>query len=265
MSGTLPHPKGEHDVKQVAQLRPALALLLLVPATVQADVIVDWNAKAEAIGLEKRLPPPPNARGLAIMHVAMFEAVNAITKRYSPYQITLAGDRSASPEAAAAAAAHDVLAALFPDQQASLETTLKASLGQVADENARAKGIELGKKAAAGVLALRANDGIAAAESYRPVTAAGVYVPTVIPVSSTIGQMTPWVMTSGTQFRPVQPPALTSPTWTKDLNEIREFGGRGSLEAHRPSRPRSAASGSRPGRTAGIPLCVNWPRRRSST
>ena len=92
----------------------------------------------------------------------------------------------------------------------------------------RLKGIELGKKAAAGVLALRANDGIAAAESYRPVTAAGVYVPTVIPVSSTIGQMMPWVMTSGTQFRPVQPPALTSPTWTKDLNEIREFGGRDS-------------------------------------
>ena len=212
---------------RLLNLVPALALLL-VPATVQADVIVDWNAKAEVIGLEKRLQPPQNARGLAIMHVAMFEAVNAITKRYSPYQVSIVGERTASPVAAAAAAAHDVLLVLFPDQQASLESTLKESLGQVADENAKAKGIELGKKAAAGVLALRANDGIAAAESYRPFTTAGVYVPTVVPVSSTIGQMMPWVMTSGTQFRPVEPPALTSPTWTRDLNEIREFGGRNS-------------------------------------
>jgi hypothetical protein len=204
------------------------ALVLLLGATARADVITDWNAKAEAIGLEKRLQPPPNARSMAMMHVAMFEAVNAVTRRYSPYRLTLPADPGASPQAAAAAAAHDVLAALFPDQQASLEATLKASLAEVSDASQKAKGVELGKKAAAGILALRANDGIAAPESYRPVTTPGAYVPTVIPVSSTIGQMTPWVMESGAQFRPAQPPALTSATWTADLNEIREIGGRDS-------------------------------------
>jgi hypothetical protein len=230
VSGTLPHPEEGMMSKRFRIFFAPALVLLLATATARADVVADWNAKAEAIGLEKRLQPPPNARALAMMHMAMFEAVNAITRRYSPYQVALTGDRTSSPEAAAAAAAYDVLVALFPDQQASLDTTLKASLGEVSDEKARAKGIELGKKAAAGILALRANDGIAAPETYRPITAGGNYVPTVIPVSSTIGGLTPWVMTSGTQFRPVPPPALTSPTWTKDLNEIREFGGRSSTK-----------------------------------
>src|SRR5262249_54924555 len=63
---------------------------------------------------------------------------------------------------------------------------------------------------------------------YRPVTAPGVYLPTVIPIGSTQGAATPWTMTSGSQFRPGPPPALTSDTWTKDLNEIREIGRRDS-------------------------------------
>jgi len=205
---------------------PVLALLLAAAtATARADVIADWNAKAEAIGIDKRLQPPPNARGMAMMHVAMFEAVNAITHRYSSYRLKLVADPGTSPDAAAAAAAHDVLIALFPDQQASLDTTLKASLAQLPDGDAKTKGVELGRKAAAGILALRANDGISGTENYRPVTAAGVYVPTVVPVSSTIGKITPWVMSSGTEFRPGPPPSLTSPTWTADLNEIREVGG----------------------------------------
>jgi hypothetical protein len=212
---------------------PTLGLglvLLLAPAVARSDVIIDWNAKVEAIGLEKRLSPAVNARGVTMMHVAMYEAVNAITRRYAPYRLTLAGERSASPDAAAAAAAHGVLVRLHPDQQASLDAGLKASLALVPDGDGKSKGVDLGQQAAAGILALRANDGIAAPETYRPTTAAGVYVPTVIPASSTVGQMTPWVMTSGAQFRPAQPPALTSPTWTNDLNEIRGIGGRNSTD-----------------------------------
>jgi hypothetical protein len=205
-------------------------VLLMAPAAGHADVITDWNAKGEAIGLEKRLQPPVNARAMAMTHVAMFEAVNAITRRYTPYRLTLTADRNAAPEAAAAVAAHGVLTTLFPDQQSSLDSTLKASLAPLADGDAKTKGIEVGQKAAAGILALRANDGLDRPESYRPITAAGVYVPTVIPVSSTVGQMTPWVMASGAQFRPAEPPALTSTTWTEDLNEIREIGGRNSTK-----------------------------------
>lgn len=78
------------------------------------------------------------------------------------------------------------------------------------------------------VIALRGNDGGATQESYRPYTKPGVYVPTTVPVFSTIGATTPWVMTSGSQFRPEPPPALDPKTWTRDLNEIREIGGRNS-------------------------------------
>jgi PAP2 superfamily len=192
----------------------------------QADAVTDWNARAEAIAVEKRMLPPPNARGMAIMHIAMFEAVNAIERRYAPYRLYLTPERGASQEAAAAAAAHAVLVALHPDQEKVLDAGLETSLQQVPAGQARTSGIALGKKAAAEILAWRASDGSNAPESYRPHTAAGVYVPTVIPVSSTYGRVTPWAMTSGSQFRPAPPPALSSAIWVRDVNEIRELGGR---------------------------------------
>jgi hypothetical protein len=193
-----------------------------------ADAVSDWNAKAETIAVEKRMLPPPNARGMAIMHIAMFEAVNAIERRYSPYRLDLAAERGASKDAAAAAAAHAVLRALHPDHEKGLDAHLLASLQQVPLGEARERGTALGKKAAAEILAWRANDGASASESYRPHTSAGVYVPTAVPVSSAYGHVTPWAMTSGAQFRPGPPPQLTSASWAKDVNEIREFGGRAS-------------------------------------
>lgn len=206
----------------------ALALLAALGAPARADVISDWNLKAEAIAIEKRLLPPPNARGMATLHVAMFEAANAVERRYAPYRLALTGDRGASTQAAAAAAGHDVLIALHPDQQAGLGAMLQSQLVGIADGPSKSSGIALGRKAAAEVLALRTRDGTDAPESYRPSTSAGVYVPTVLPVSSTYGGATPWVMSKGSQFRPGPPPGLDSATWTSDVNEIRELGSRTS-------------------------------------
>lgn len=206
----------------------AVVLCVTVAVPAHADVITDWNAKAEAIAVEKRLLPPPNARGMAVLHVAMYEAVNAVEPRYAPYRLKLTPDRTLSKEAAAAAAAHTVLVALHPDQRAGLDDALKASLATVPDGASKSKAVELGKGVAAEILAWRATDAANAQESYRPRTSPGVYVPTIVPVSSTYGGMTPWVMATGSQFRPGPPPALTSETWTKDLNEIRELGGRNS-------------------------------------
>jgi hypothetical protein len=206
----------------------AAALVLSGSLAARADAIIDWNAKAEAIAIEKRMLPPPNARMMALLHIAMFEAVNAIDRRYAPYAIKLEANRSGSRELAAAAAAHKVLVTLHPDQRISLDTALAATVSSVPDGEAKTNGIELGSNAAAQVLAVRAKDGAEAAESYRPHTAAGVYVPTVVPVSSTYGQVPPWVMKSGSQFRPAPPPALTSEAWTRDVNEIREIGRRNS-------------------------------------
>jgi len=208
----------------------ALVLLATVATPAGADMIGNWNARAEAIAIEKRLLPPPNARGMALLHVAMFEAVNAVDLRYAPYRLKLAADRNTSKEAAAAAAAHHVLIALHPDQGANLDAALTVALTAVADGDAKSRGVELGKKAAAAILALRADDGATAAEAYRPFTMPGMYVPTTVPVSSTYGAVKPWVMEKGSQFRPAPPPALVSQTWTKDVNEIREIGGRDSTK-----------------------------------
>jgi hypothetical protein len=211
-----------------AQFSPrlfALALLSVLTSTARADVIMDWNARADAIAADKRLIPPIQGRALAIMHVAMFEAVNSIERRYVPYRLKLVADRKTSGETAAAMAGHDVLVSLYPDQKSGLDALLAETLNRVEDGAARERGVILGRQAAADILQLRGGDGSELSESYRPVTQPGLYVPTTLPAASTVSGFTPWVMSSAAQFRPAAPPALTSETWTRDLNEIREFGG----------------------------------------
>ena len=204
--------------------------IALFATAARADVIMDWNAKADAIAVEKQLPNAPNARGQAMLHIAMFEAVNAIDRRYAPYKLNLSADRAASREAAAASAAYDVLLALHPDKKADLDAALAGSLAGIAENEAKSKGIELGKQAAAGIIALRTNDGSNTPEDYRPAATAGVYVPTTIPIESTSSKIKPFAMASASQFRAAPPPALTSETWTRDLNEIREIGGNASTK-----------------------------------
>ena len=206
----------------------AIALTAAFAGAAHADVIMDWNAKADAIAAEKQVLPAQQSRAMSMLHIAMFEAVNAIERRYAPYKLTLSADRSTSKEAAAAAAAYDVLLAIYPDQKAVLDTARTASLSGIPETEGKSNGIALGKKAAEGVIAFRASDGIDAQERYRPSTKPGVYVPTIVPLFSTIGATTPWVMTSGSQFRPGPPPALDSERWTRDVNEIREIGARNS-------------------------------------
>ena len=89
---------------------------------------MDWNTRADAVAIEKRLPPPLQGRALALMHVSMFEAINAIERRYKPYRVELVADRITSREAAAASAAHAVLTALYADQRPALDARLAADL-----------------------------------------------------------------------------------------------------------------------------------------
>jgi len=162
------------------QLFVTIALAALLVRTAHADVIMDWNAKGDEIAAEKQFLL--QTRVMSMLHIAMFEAVNAIERRYAPYKLTLSADRSTSKEAAAATAAHDVLLSIYPDQTAALDIALAASLSSIPETEAKVKGVALGKEAAEGVIALRANDGAGAQESYRHYTKAGVYVPTVIPL-----------------------------------------------------------------------------------
>jgi hypothetical protein len=209
---------------KVGRFRAAtLALLVTLSAPSRADVIMDWSARADAVAAEKRLPPPLQGRALALMHVSMFEAINAIERRYKPYRLELVADRNTSREAAAASAAHAVLTALYADERQAIDAQLAAHLAAVAEGPAKERGIILGRKAAADLLALHVEDG-AGADDYRPFAQAGVYVPTQPVAGYHVRSFKPWVMASAAQFRAAPPPALTSETWTRDVNEVREVG-----------------------------------------
>jgi hypothetical protein len=151
--------------------------------------------------------------------------VNAIERRYRPYRLDLIADRNTSGETAAATAGHAVLSAFFPDMKPELDALLTKELETVADGPAKQRGRILGSKAAADLMELRAADFREGTENYRPYASPGVYVPTTLPANYEVSHFTPWVMSSAAQFRPAPPPALTSETWTRDLNEILKIGG----------------------------------------
>lgn len=201
-------------------MMPFTIALLLVGSIAQADVVTDWNVKANAIIVEAKLGPPPGWRVLAIVDTAVYEAVNAITGRYPASGLPLEAAPGASVEAAVASANHDTLAKLVPSQQ--------AALAMIADSSAKREGIAVGEKAAGAILAWRTDDRISMEETYRLYTIAGVYVPTLIPLVSQWPQRKPWLMTSPSQFRADPPPALSSATWAQDYNETKEVGGKNS-------------------------------------
>jgi hypothetical protein len=205
-----------------------VAASLLACPMARADVVTGWNVKACEIVVDARLGPPPANRVLAIVHTAVYEAANAITKRYPASGLKLEAAPGASVDAAIAAANHATLSKLLPSQQAAIDAAYKAALALIADGPAKTDGIAVGDKAAAAILALRADDGAGTAENYQPHTTAGVYVPTVIPAVPQWPQRKPWLMTSATQFRPGPPPKLTSELWARDYNEIKALGGKSS-------------------------------------
>src|SRR5262245_16425746 len=195
---------------------------LAVPAV--ANVITDWDVKAVAVVA----PAPVGQRELAMVHVAMFDAVNSIERRYRPYLIQLTAPTTTSQDAAAATAAGTVLAGLYPAKAAELKTALATYLAAIADGDAKSDGIKLGEAVAAKVLQARADDGANAADAYRPKTKPGVYVPTPITVASVWPGVTPFALTKPSQFRPQPPIALDSKEWAADFNELKAYGGKSS-------------------------------------
>ncbi|HET8563131.1 MAG TPA: vanadium-dependent haloperoxidase [Candidatus Binatia bacterium] len=192
----------------------------------RADVVTDWNDKAVAAGVKASQAPFVHTRSVAIVHVAMFDAVNSIDRRYTPYRVQASTAAGASREAAAAAAAHFVLVRLYPDQAKDFDSFYQTSLAPVPDGEPKSKGIQLGEQVAAEILALRAKDGANAPNTYRPYTAAGTYVPTALPVGSSWGQVTPFALKEGSQFRPAAPVSLQSAQWAKDCDEVKKMGAK---------------------------------------
>ena len=205
-----------------------LAVAILFPSPSTADVVTEWNQKAGASVLEAKIYPFAGTRVMAIVHSAMFDAINSIEGRYTPYKFKVSAPPGASAEAAGVAAAHATLVTLFPDQKAALDAAYAASLAQVPDGPGKAGGIAVGEEVASKVLAWRASDGADAPNMYRPVATPGTYVPTTLPIGMQWGNVTPWVIERGSQFHPAPPPALSSAEWAADYNEIKEIGGKRS-------------------------------------
>jgi hypothetical protein len=199
---------------------------VLAASSAVADVVTDWNQIAVDAGYAARQGPPPHTRIVAMVHLAMFEAVNSIEPRYRPYRTRLAAEPGASREAAAAAAAHHLLVRVYPDQAKILDKALQASLAVLPDAAAKAGGVRLGEQAGAAMLAERSKDNAATPDTYRPFTAPGRYVPTVLPAASHWGRVRPFALKSGDQFRPGAPYALTGSDWATDYNEIKRMGAK---------------------------------------
>jgi hypothetical protein len=205
------------------------AVLLVGVSFAHADVVTDANAKAAEVA-SKSPATPPAVRTMAIVQVSVFDAVSAITGRYPALRTKITAPRDASVDAAVAAATRTALSKLMPAQQAAIDADYQALLKSVPDGRAKDDGIKVGEQAATAVVAACAEDGYNAPNTYRPHTAPGVYVPTMFPAVPHWGKRKPWVMTSGDQFRPGPPPALTSETWKRDFNEIKAIGGKTSTQ-----------------------------------
>ncbi|NOT47672.1 MAG: vanadium-dependent haloperoxidase [Acidobacteria bacterium] len=212
-----------------SKLSLIVLLILTASITATADAVTDWNTKACEIVSDAGLATPPANRVMAIMHTAMYEAANAITKRYPTSGLKIDAASGASIDAAIAAASRTTLLKLVPSQQAKIESIYQAVLAKIGDGQPKTDGLVVGVKAAEIVMSMRSADGAMVGETYRPYTIAGVYVPTIIPAVPQWPQRKPWLMTSASQFRPGPPPKLTSELWARDYNEVKTFGGKDSL------------------------------------
>jgi hypothetical protein len=211
----------------VAVLLPGIVAAALSVAPACADVVTDWNATATAL-VAKDVGNNPKLRTLAMVHVAMSDAINTVQNRYTRVVATLPAAPGASAEAAAATAARQILIQIYPGQQARIEESYAASLKAIPDGPAKSEGIKLGMNVAEAVQADRANDGTNAPDTYRPHAAPGAYVPTTTPLWEQYARAKPWVLKSADQFRPGPPPALSSAEWARDYNEVKSLGGTNS-------------------------------------
>jgi len=193
--------------------------------------VIDWNEIQLSI-VNTPGAQPANiqpTRNFAIVDAAIYDAVNAIDRTHEPYLISVRAPRDASETAAANAAARTALDELYPAEQSTIDAQYVAELAKVADGPAKDQGIGIGEQVAADLLAIRANDGSSITPApFVPGTAPGDFRPTPpnfpIPVFTTWGQVTPFVLDSGSQFRPVPPPALTSDAYADAINEVQSLG-----------------------------------------
>ena len=220
----------------------ALAAANLAPAMAQAtkpvSQVVQWNQTLLVIVRTPGAQPATihPTRSFAIMHAAIYDAVNAIDGTHQPYLVRLGASHFASQEAAAAAAAHEVLVKLYPSFQATLDAQLQQALAQLPSRG-KADGISIGNTVADRILALRSNDG----SNAQPIpyvfgNAPGDYQSTPPnfpkqPQFTHWSRVTPFALESASQFRPGGPPRLTGDRYSDAFDQVKLLGIAGSTTA----------------------------------
>ena len=220
----------------------ALAAANLAPAMAQAtkpvSQVVQWNQTLLVIVRTPGTQPATihPTRSFAIMHAAIYDAVNAIDGTHQPYLVRLGASHFASQEAAAAAAAHEVLVKLYPSFQATLDAQLQQALAQLPTRG-KAEGISIGNTVADRILALRSNDG----SNAQPIpyvfgNAPGDYQSTPPnfpkqPQFTHWSRVTPFALESASQFRPGGPPRLTGDRYSDAFDQVKLLGIAGSTTA----------------------------------
>jgi hypothetical protein len=192
-------------------------------------VISEWNAIAVTtlVG-DTTKQPVEDILYVGFVQAAVYNAVVGVEGRYAPYRFHAHAPRGASVQAAAVAAAHQVLVTYVPSAQAALDADYAASLAQIPDGKAKTQGIAFGTRAADSLIRLRAHDGRNAPIFFTQPPGPGVWRPTppmFLPMSAPwLGFVTPLLVRSATQFAPPAPPALTSKRYTCDFDEVKALG-----------------------------------------
>src|SRR5262249_34183329 len=183
--------------------------LAALPTRVRANPITDWDVIAYDAVKASGKTGPVTACDVAMAHVAMHDALNAIDNRYEPYAYDAVAPRGASPEAAVAAAAHYLLVTRIPNQKASLDPPPPPAPPAIPDGKAKVDGVATGRAAAVAILVRRADDGSDVVRPYKPGAGLGVWRPTppafAQPIGVSFGKVTPFTMTGGEQFELPRP------------------------------------------------------------
>jgi hypothetical protein len=196
----------------------------------KADVITHWNNVSLDTIKTAQYTSVKTSRTLAMVHAAMFDAVNSIDKTCQPYFVDAGFSEPISREVAAVSAAHRVLVNLFPAQSATLDTALNDYLAGVPDGMEKTNGVALGQYVGDQIITLRANDHSNDVVPYTPGTDPGDWQPTPPAFAPAMlpnwAIVTPFAMASNSQFRPLPPPDLTSAEYTQDFNEVKTLGAK---------------------------------------
>ncbi|MFM9959024.1 MAG: phosphatase PAP2 family protein [Phycisphaerales bacterium] len=205
----------------------AVVVSLAGAGSAHGDIVTEWNTTALNAIKSGSTPPPFASRALALMHTAMYDANNAVTKTRQSYLPIPVAPTGASREAAVAQAARNVLATLYPSQAATFDAKLATHLSSIAPGQSRDDGVALGSTVASNFLAHRANDGSSAPTPWTPGNQPTSWKPTggsATPLFNQFCLVQPWTMSGPSQFRQGAPALPGSSEFVAAYNEVKELG-----------------------------------------